>query len=567
MSTLFQHAGERPWRQVMVLGALFVFQGCAHPLMGDKRAGHSPAGVEAKKGHAVPSLELEPMTLKEVQDAIAAASSLSAEALYGVGRAPATLRFRMVGGLQDHPALPLVFAQARWLALQGRGGLTGSLPSAEHALKALGLVRTRWEMASTDKAKERLGREVRFWAIRVECHAWQLALDLFQAAGHNDATKGSAWRETQESLLRDPETVVQSLAPPTPSYHALAEALRTYEKNEAKGEMQVNEEWASLTPGVQDYRVSSLRERLKREGFKVPATGNDSRWGESITYGLRAFQKRHSLPDSGRVDAATLAAMRVPLARRVAQLRTILRHTRSAPYYREPSRIVVNIPGFSLEHFEDGRLVARYRVVVGSIARLQNGAIARGGRVNTTPVMSGAIDTVVLNPSWHVPLRIKEQELDVLASRNPGFYDTYRLYVDDEGRERAVQPPGPHSALGRVKLGFPNNQGIFLHDTPHKDLFREKVRAYSHGCIRVEGATELAKSILDRDPATLSGARAAALLETYFETPISLSQPIPVFIEYVTAGVDEAGVFRFYPDLYELGDVRAAPIVSGRLKH
>jgi hypothetical protein len=563
MSAMCQHTGERLGCHVLVLGALFVLQGCAHPQTSKSAEGPSPAGLAATVTASQADLTLSPISLKEAQDTFARAPSLTAAALWGTGEAPPYTPFRMVSGLEDHPALGLVYSQARWLSIQRLGGESASLETADYARKALGLVRMRWELASTDKAKERLGREVRFWALRVECHGWQLAWDMYRAAGQVDATKGRAWAATQEALLREPDIAVQSLAPPTPSYHPLVEALRSYEANAAKGEMGVDDEWSGLVPGIQDYRVSSLRERLKREGLKVPATGNDSRWGESITAGLRAFQKRHSLVESGRVDAETLAAMRVPLARRVKQLRSILEHMRSAPYYRLPSRIVVNIPGFSLEHFEAGRMAARYRVVVGAIKRAKDGGIARGGRINATPIMSGAIDRIVLNPSWHVPVRIKEQELDVLASRNPGFYDTYRLWVDESGRERAVQPPGPHSALGKVKLGFPNNQGIFLHDTPYKDLFRESVRAYSHGCIRVEDATSLAKSILDRDPGTLSGEKADALLETYFETPIGLSQTLPVFIEYVTAGIDEAGVFRFYPDVYELGDVRAAPMLSG----
>jgi len=230
---------------------------------------------------------------------------------------------------------------------------------------------------------------------------------------------------------------------------------------------------------------------------------------------------------------------------------------KNAPYYRVPTRIVVNIPAFTLQHFEGGRLVATHRVVVGAIGRDKSGKVKRGGRINTTPFLAGAITAIVLNPSWHVPQRIKE-ELDVLAARDPSIYDTFRLYVDADGRERAVQPPSPYSALGKVKLAFPNSQAIFLHDTPRTELFKERVRAFSHGCIRVENAVGLAKSLLDRDRGTLGSSKADALLRSNFETPVTLTTSVPVFIEYVTAGIGSGGAFRFFPDIYDTGPVSPA---------
>jgi murein L,D-transpeptidase YcbB/YkuD len=254
-----------------------------------------------------------------------------------------------------------------------------------------------------------------------------------------------------------------------------------------------------------------------------------------------------------------MAALSVSLEARVEQLRAILEHLRGTPYYRSRSRIVVNVPGFYLEYFRDGRLVSRHRTIVGAIRVGRDGRVLAGGRINATPLLSGSLTSLVLNPSWHVPHRIKD-ELDRLAAKNPDFYDAYRLYVDNEGNQRVVQPPGPDSALGRVKMAFPNNLGIFLHDTPHKDLFSRSVRAYSHGCVRVENATDLARKILDDDPHTMSAQQATQLLRTYFETPVKLTRPIEVHIEYVTAGTNEAGEFRFFPDLYQLGPARRARV-------
>ena len=183
--------------------------------------------------------------------------------------------------------------------------------------------------------------------------------------------------------------------------------------------------------------------------------------------------------------------------------------------------------------------------------------MATSNQLNLTPLLQGRINKLVLNPSWHVPPRIKERELDVLARQDPAIYDTFRLYVDESGRERAVQRPGPHSALGQVKLAFPNDHAIFLHDTPRKDLFAQTDRAISHGCIRVENAIGLAKSLLAREPEALAPSQVDELLRANYETPISLTHGIHVTIEYRTAGTSMDGAFRFFPDVYGWGHARA----------
>jgi len=468
-----------------------------------------------------------------------------------------SLSLRLAKRTGEHDAVGLVFRHCRRLEGEGVPAARFALAEADAARESYAFTLTKLGLATSRNARSRLGTELRGHAARLELHAWRLVGQIYETLSASDRARLGRFSDLQRIVITDPKLLLASLAPPAPGYHVLLSALKAYESRLSERGEVFEPGWLSLSPGDDGPLVLSLRYRLKLEDIPVIPTGSEGRWGEGLSAGLRLYQKRYSLAETGRVDDGTLAALRVPLKERAVQIRSVLRHMEAVPYYREPTRIIVNVPAFTLQHFEGGRVVSRHRVVVGAIARDKSGLIKREGRINATPLLSGKINSIVLNPSWHVPPRIK-QELDALALRNPAIFDTFRLYTDDEGRERAVQPPSPYSALGKVKLGFPNSQAIFLHDTPRTELFREKNRAFSHGCVRVENAVSLAKSLLDRDPNTLGATKASGLLRTNFETPIRLTHGVPVYIEYVTVGVGPDGGLRFFPDVYGLGHVEAA---------
>jgi murein L,D-transpeptidase YcbB/YkuD len=111
------------------------------------------------------------------------------------------------------------------------------------------------------------------------------------------------------------------------------------------------------------------------------------------------------------------------------------------------------------------------------------------------------------------------------------------------------QPPSDGNALGIVKFMFPNENNIYLHDTPSKNLFDNEVRAYSHGCIRVGDPLDLAYALLARQTDDPKGAFAAAR-DTGNETNIQLEQKIPVHLVYFTAFPDAGGEVRYRADVY-----------------
>lgn len=188
--------------------------------------------------------------------------------------------------------------------------------------------------------------------------------------------------------------------------------------------------------------------------------------------------------------------------------------------------IIVNVPAFTVALVEDGRVVARHNVVV--------------GKANTpTPQINAVATGVILNPWWEVPRSIYPEV------RGKKGYVTVKNGKNVHYR----QPPGPSNALGRVKLVMPNNQAIYLHDTPSKSLFSRSVRAFSHGCIRTENPLEFARLLID-DP-VWDRAAIDKVVASGKTTRVNATVATPVYIAYFTAAAkaNDEGLIT-YGDVY-----------------
>jgi L,D-transpeptidase YcbB len=188
--------------------------------------------------------------------------------------------------------------------------------------------------------------------------------------------------------------------------------------------------------------------------------------------------------------------------------------------------VIVNVPNFTAALVEDGRTVARHKVVVGKPA-------------TATPQLSATATGVIFNPWWEVPASIANEV------RGKKGYVT----VKNGDSVRYRQPPGPSNALGRMKVVMPNNYAIYLHDTPAKSLFDRKVRAFSHGCIRTQDPLTFARLLLANpqwDKAAIDKTIASGKTVKADGTI-----PTPVYIVYFTAAAlaDGKGLHTT-PDLY-----------------
>jgi murein L,D-transpeptidase YcbB/YkuD len=194
--------------------------------------------------------------------------------------------------------------------------------------------------------------------------------------------------------------------------------------------------------------------------------------------------------------------------------------------------IEINIPEFELALVRGDRVAHRTRVIVGK-------------EETPTPIFSSAVEEVIVNPAWNVPQSIisKEWHGDVARFAAKGWKVRYV-----GGKTLVQQPPGDGNALGQLKIIFPNDFSVYMHDTPSRSLFSASRRAFSHGCMRVQQPFSLAEAILQPNDGW-SEARLRKMIGKS-ERYVALKAPLPIHIEYFTAFVDEFGRLQQREDIY-----------------
>jgi len=236
-------------------------------------------------------------------------------------------------------------------------------------------------------------------------------------------------------------------------------------------------------------------------------------------------------------------------------------------YPRDLGRFHVwlNIPEYIVRVIDRNRVVHSERSVVGK-------------RKTKTPDFSDWMEEIVFHPTWNVPDSIKVEEIipalrrgsPILARQNLGIRYNGRAInpysVDwrrsDVRRFHFYQPPGRRNVLGFVKFMFPNKHAVYMHDTPSKQLFKQQIRTYSHGCMRIRNPRRLAEVLLAQDKGWRPH-HIAALINAGITHPVQLTRKIPVHITYLTARVDRDGRLEVYGDIYG-HDRRLANALTGR---
>ena len=203
--------------------------------------------------------------------------------------------------------------------------------------------------------------------------------------------------------------------------------------------------------------------------------------------------------------------------------------------------LITNVPEYQLRLTVNDRIISTYRIIVGKPGR------------TATPQLAEMVEGVIFNPTWTVPQSIVVGEgLGNKVLNNPAWARQagYKAVRGENGWIGVVQQPGPTNSLGLVKLDMPNRHAIFLHDTPARNLFNSDVRAFSHGCIRVERALELAMTIaILGKGATRDEAVAISNSGEYTRVPVT--RRLPVYITYFTMASDIDGKLATFGDVYE----------------
>lgn len=340
-----------------------------------------------------------------------------------------------------------------------------------------------------------------------------------------------------------------SFSPLHPEYSRLKTALAAYRKIQASGGWPKITASPELRTGEATPVIPALRRRLGLSG------GTDSVYTEEVFNAVKQFQNDQGLKPDGTLGNETVRIMNIPVEQRVKQIILNMERWRWIPKSFEPDYLLVNIPEYKLHVFEKSKLKMSMNVIVGKT-------------LNSTPIFSDKMETVVLSPYWNVPVSIIEKELAPKIAGNPSYLDRLDMEVVNTKGEQ-ISPssinwgsvnasnwkyilrrrPGPKNDLGDVKFIFPNTNDIYLHDTPHDELFSQAKRGFSHGCVRVEKPIELAEYLL-RDSGNWSRSQILSTISERKEKHVKLKEVLPVYLVYFTAWADDNGQIHFRDDIY-----------------
>jgi murein L,D-transpeptidase YcbB/YkuD len=324
--------------------------------------------------------------------------------------------------------------------------------------------------------------------------------------------------------------------PPHAQYKALKAKLAELRATNTAQDIARIPAGPTLKPGMEDSRVVALRKRLD-----IPGDRNNPRYDQAVTDAVIAFQSSAGIGVDGMVGPTTLRALNGPSrANKIDAVIATMERWRWMPRDLGRNHSILNIPDFTLKVVRDGSPIWQTRVVVGKSE-------------TKTPLLSDTMKFITVNPTWNVPPSIIANEYLPALQQDPTVLDRMglRLEQNRDGTVRIYQPPGDGNALGRLRFNFPNKFLVYQHDTPDKNLFSRDVRAFSHGCMRVQDPVKYAEVLLS---ITNPGERYSQdRIRSMFgpgEININFPRPLPVHITYQTAFVDESGKLVIRDDIY-----------------
>lgn len=336
----------------------------------------------------------------------------------------------------------------------------------------------------------------------------------------------------------------------------LSSHLENYHQLKKKGGWEYIKTGKILQLGMVDQRVKKIKLRLtitdelRRESNKMTDT-----FDVSLEKAIKTFQKNHSMPETGIIDAKTLRAMNVSVEKRIHQIEINMKRWEQFKTESEKPFLFVNIASGMLNMISNQTSVMEMRVIVGKPDR-------------KTPELTAELNEIEFNPYWIVPPGILRKDILPKIKVNPSYIIDHDMEVFlgqqpinpfaiswDKIDEYAcpykiIQNPGPENPLGVVKFIFPNKHLVYMHDTPSKRLFNFFPRTFSSGCVRLSKAVDLSKYILKIDK-NWTNNKIDSLIWSEKTTRIRLQNPIKIYFSYFTAWVNKEGILQFAPDIYQ----------------
>lgn len=366
---------------------------------------------------------------------------------------------------------------------------------------------------------------------------------------------------------------IQSQAPNHPLYQPMRQEMLKQLKMNDDGLELVGT--STLKPGQSSDDVITLREILYRQGLvsetailtaldaaatdeeKASAIAEARLYSDELVDAVKKFQLQYGLEADGMVGKGTKVWLNMKPHQKAGLMALNIQRLRIIPE-SNGTGILVNIPGFSLNFYLNNDVILDSKVIVGRPDR-------------KTPIMSSALNNVVINPPWSVPTSMARKDIAPRGKEDPSYFSRkgYTVYSGWEQDSFEIDPysinwdqispanfpyrirqaPGPTNSLGRYKFNMPNSEAIYLHDTPNHSLFNRNARAISSGCVRVNKANELAGILLG--DAGWEQKRIDGALKEGSTKYVNIPDRIPVYLYYQTAWIDKDQQPQYRADIYQ----------------
>jgi murein L,D-transpeptidase YcbB/YkuD len=333
----------------------------------------------------------------------------------------------------------------------------------------------------------------------------------------------------------------------------IREAALSYSTLAVRGGWPVIPAEAKFAIGVAGPHDDLLRQRLLISG-DLAADKATGPYDDTVAEAVKRFQARHGLAATGTVTPRTLAALNVPVQKRIKQLEASLERLANMTFLFGPRYVVVNLPATFAEAVENDVVVRRYRVIVGKTEK-------------PSPTLTADITSVNLNPTWTVPSSIAKTEISAHMRKDPTYLSRMHMDVLD-AHDNPIDPNsvdwsgtrtpnftvrqqnGTFNALGALKIDMPNPYSVYMHDTNQRNLFSDDYRFDSHGCSRVDNVRDLAAWLL-KDQPQWNRAAIDAAIATGARQDIHLTRKVPVAWIYLTAWMTKDQTVQFRNDIYD----------------
>jgi murein L,D-transpeptidase YcbB/YkuD len=334
----------------------------------------------------------------------------------------------------------------------------------------------------------------------------------------------------------------------------IREAALSYSDMAVRGGWPMIPADAKFATGVAGPNDDLLRQRLLISG-DLAADKASGPFDDILAEAVKRFQVRHGLAATGTVTPRTLAALNVPVQKRIKQLEASLERLQNINFAFGQRYVVVNLPATFAEAVENDQVVRRYRVIVGKTEK-------------PSPTLTAEITGVVLNPTWTVPSSIAKTEISAHMRKDPGYLSRMHMEVLD-AHDTPIDPHavdwsgtrtpnftvrqqnGTWNALGAVKIDMPNPYSVYMHDTNQRNLFSDDYRFDSHGCSRVDNVRDLAAWLLQEEMAKWNRPAIDAAIATGQHQEIALPKKVPVAWIYLTAWMTKDQTIQFRNDIYD----------------